>query len=504
MDGGIPVLTELRITASSTGDAAAPMKLVPEFSSKIFDYYVRCTAGMNLLSISVAASPGAESVIFQPFPSGSAPKQTVLMGVLEGQAIVAVATDGRASQDYWVRCLPHDFPHMEMKLHPGAGTPSPGYYLVGNLVGQGIGDAAYAMILDGQGVPVWYASQIFPNTVYDVDNIVPGAVSFANPFQIQVLSPSSTSYVTFEGQPTDEHDLRVLPNGDFLVIWSPVQTGVDLTGLTLPAPDGGTETFGPNESIIACDIVEVTPFGVPVWFWQATDYFDPVKDIRFLETPAQTTGGLDGGPIVEPFHCNSIDVDENGNVLVSARHMDSIFYVDRKTGNVLWKMGGARYTKDGATYVPVADSFHRQHDARLQPAWKGNCYGGKGQISVFDDETSEDASARAVIYDVEIGAGDGGAADCAVPADAGPTKATVAWQYVGDASSLALGSFRVQSDGRRVIGWGTNTNVAFSEVDEDKHVLLEFSFTDGNQTYRAIKVPIDAFDLNVLRTTAGR
>jgi hypothetical protein len=55
--------------------------------------------------------------------------------------------------------------------------------------------------------------------------------------------------------------------------------------------------------------------------------------------------GFESGPRgvgePDPFHCNSIDVEPaTGNLLVSGRHMDSIFYIERSTGKILWKMGG--------------------------------------------------------------------------------------------------------------------------------------------------------------------
>src|SRR4029077_6421080 len=108
------------------------------------------------------------------------------------------------------------------------------------------------------------------------------------------------------------------------------------------------------------------------------------------------------------YHCNSVDIDPaNGNYLVSARHMDSVFYVEKTTGKVLWKMGGAKFSKDSATYVAVPDPFFRQHDGRLGPGWLPDCHGGTGQISVFDDETSvvrggSMPGARGVIYDVVV------------------------------------------------------------------------------------------------------
>ena len=245
-----------------------------------------------------------------------------------------------------------------------------------------------------------------------------------------------------------------------------------------------------------------------MWTWTCSDHLDPVADCVW---PAVALGATapDGGVVVDTFHCNSIDVDPaNGNLLVSARQMDSVFYIDKSTGTVLWKMGGAAYTKDGATYIPVADPFFEQHDARLQPGWKATCSGGSGQISVFDDETGLPGPARAVIYDVEVVYADGGTTgDCETAEDAGANRATVAWQRQGPISADALGSFRILADGSRVIGWGiggTNHPI-FTEVDVEGHDLLDFDldYLGGNASYRAIKVPLTAFDLEALRSTAG-
>ena len=68
-----------------------------------------------------------------------------------------------------------------------------------------------------------------------------------------------------------------------------------------------------------------------------------------------------------------------------------------------------------------------------------------------------------------------------------------------------MGSFRILPDGSRVIGWGIpgGGDPAITEVDKNGNDLLEFLFPDGTQSYRAIKVPTSAFDIDLLRATAG-
>jgi hypothetical protein len=503
-DGGTPHLVELRVSAQTDSGAAPSITLVPKFSPGVFDYYVQCAAGANALTVSMKASPGTRSLLIQPVATASLPEQVIPLAVNENDAIVAAATDGTATVEYWVRCLPHDFPSLEMSLHPEAGAPIPGYYLVGNALLRA--GAGYAMALDVRGVPVWY--QRTPQVVLNVDSVIPGTISFFSPYSYQVdqLAPPGTSYLPPLAR--SEHDYQVLPGGDYYLITSPVTTNVDLTGLSLPLADGGAAPLGPGGIIEDCVVDELDPAGQVFWSWVASKHLDPVKDCTFPQV-SMDVPPPDGGVVADVFHCNSVDVDPaNGNLLISARHTDSVFYVDRVTGNILWKMGGAAYTKDDAAYVSVKDPFYRQHDGRLQ-TWKSTCSGGSGQVSVFDDETERPDPARAVVYDVSVGPGDAGTgADCGAGAgDGGTTPATVAWQYIGKAPAQAMGSFRILADGSRVIGWGVATPhyTSFSEVDLAGRDLLDFNLDYANLdgSYRAIKVPATALDLGLLRAAAG-
>src|SRR5262249_53932363 len=123
-----PHLAELRVSASASG----PSLLAPQFAPGIHDYYVRCTAGANALTVSMTAGPGAMSSLKAPAPSRSSADLTLRVSLMPNEAVVALATDGTTSVEYWVRCLPPDFPLMEMDEHPSAGAPVPGYYLVSN------------------------------------------------------------------------------------------------------------------------------------------------------------------------------------------------------------------------------------------------------------------------------------------------------------------------------------------------------------------------------------
>jgi hypothetical protein len=178
-----PWLTKLAVLANPGLDGSVGTLLTPSFSPGVHDYYVPCVAGTNVLVVSIAASPGAVASLSQPVVTTPTPTQTLSVGVVEGRALVALATEGAASTAYWVRCLPHDFPTMTWEPHPEAGAPPPGYYLVGNVLAAESG--GYAMVLDVHGVPVWYAPMGAGLGAMDVDSLAAGEISF-------VLLPSRT------------------------------------------------------------------------------------------------------------------------------------------------------------------------------------------------------------------------------------------------------------------------------------------------------------------------
>jgi Arylsulfotransferase (ASST) len=505
-----PYLTALSLKSTAVG---SDMELTPHFSPNIFDYYVWCAEGTNVVEVSMTSASGATSALVPPtraITSYSA-TQAVTLNVNANDAIVAVATDDTAKSEYWVRCLPSDMTRWTWLPHPEKGTPSPGYYLVGDLYPRLIPYmdlSGYAMVLNGDGVPVWY-ERVIPNELGagNFDSLAPGMISYmpvnsstsTDAFTIRSLDPLTTNVlpgpVDAWKYSTDFHELRLLPNGDYLMLGSFDTPGVDLTGLDVKMPNGKMEVWGGTAVIQECAVLEFNAAGTLVWSWRGSEHFDP-KEVSTLPY-------YDGSEVVV-FHCNSIDVDPmNGNLLVSAREMGSIFYIEYPSGTVLWKMGGPNSSKDNAAYVSVPDAFSGQHDARLLPGWCPTCNGGTGQISVFDDEYGTiGRPARGVVYDVVVGSSDGGT-------DGGrgggaPGTATVAWQYQGTTNSQVMGSFRIASDGSRIICWGEGgTSFVFSELDAQGNDLLDFSYEDGDLSYRAIKVPLSTFDLGVLRRTAG-
>lgn len=507
-------------TSSSAALASlsvSPLQLSPSFSPDIHDYTVACAAGTNALQLSWATRGSASVSLVVPVKGdasaprsatpldgagqsataakGSLPRdagaadasqwetRTVSYGSSAKDVTVELAEDQAATlrvdgAEYWVRCLPHDFPTITATEKADAGARGDGFYLLGTAIAPP-GSASFAMVLDVHGTPVWYLR--VAQTVFDVDLAAPNVISFltaAAPagfgtdpnarWELRDLASGKSTYVKAVGGPTDLHEFRTLANGDYLVQSYDIVTGVDLTGL---------EKFGPNSTVADCVLEELDRTGALVWSWRASDHIDMVRESTIPESAA-----VNGQTVIDPIHVNSVDEAANGDLLVSARHLDAVFLVSKATGKIVWKLGGAAYSRDGAQLLQLKGDtgFFRQHDARLV---------SKDTISLFDDESLMKASARAVAYSIDLTSG----------------TATRVWQDIGSTSSIAMGSARVLPNDDVVVGWGLPSTgySAVTEFDKSGHDLFEIEFPSGEPSYRAVKVPPASFDLDVLRRAVG-
>jgi hypothetical protein len=478
VDAGPPPPPPVAGTLSSL--SVSPLALSPAFSPDIYDYVVRCAAGTNNLSVTMQTSAGAEASLVSPILSQAAEAQTVPVAIEQDAAIVVnIVSQGGQSSQYWVRCLPPDFPPITLTQHPSTVAPTPGWYLTGNAI-LTPGTGGFAMVLDSNATPVWYrrvdsGAMNLELISYNVLAFIPTLGTFGSDstaeYEMDVLDPWQPTYVQAVGTPTDEHELTMMPNGNRLVFSYPLVTGVDLTGLG---------TLGPNSTVADCEIQELDADDDLIWSWRGLDHIDPV-----LESTDPNPTQVEGATVIDPIHCNSIEIDPSGDLMVSARDLDAVFLIDT-TGTIRWKMGGKSYSKDNAQLLSVEQdpetSFYHQHDARFL---------ADGTVSLFDDHTEQPGHARGVTYALDVAGG----------------TATFVWQAAGVANSTAMGSFRVSADGSRVIDWGASTapppSPVFTEVDYNGSPLIDVSFGSGNWAYRTIKVSLDDLDIDVLRATTA-
>ena len=129
------------------------------------------------------------------------------------------------------------------------------------------------------------------------------------------------------------------------------------------------------------------------------------------------------------FHINSIEVDTDGNLLVSARNTHTIYKINKRTGNVIWRLGGKR---SDFTF-PRAVRFAWQHDVRRQP---------DGTLTLFDNEAAPKVrdQSRGMILRLDMK----------------EMRAKLVHTYVHEPPILAVdqGNMQRLPNGHFLIGWG--------------------------------------------------
>ena len=163
------------------------------------------------------------------------------------------------------------------------------------------------------------------------------------------------------------------------------------------------------------------------------------------------------------FHLNSVDLDTDGNFLVSARYTSAVYKVHRTSGEILWRLCGK---KSDFAMGPGA-TFAFQHDARAHAG---------GLVSIFDDgaDTPDDPPepvSRALLLSLDTKA-----MTCSL-VRAMPNPHGLLTIAMGNAQRLADDGF--------MVGWGTIP--AFSEFDRNGALRFEGQLPKGMLNYRAFR-----------------
>jgi hypothetical protein len=249
---------------------------------------------------------------------------------------------------------------------------------------------------------------------------------------------------TLGGRWGDFHEFLLTPRGTALVtIYKPVRH--DLSAV------GGAENGTVLESIVQEVDVET---GRVLFDWRALDHVALAESHEEVPEEAEE--------IFDHFHVNSVDIDDDGNLLVSARHTDTVYKLDRRTGEVLWRLGGKR---SDFSLGPGA-RFGAQHDARRQP---------DGTLTLFDNSNPPQTrkQSRAIRLRLDMGA----------------MRATLvdAVRHPLGLSSDSQGNAQALPGGGMSVGWGSQPYLSWFTASGE----LGFGahFPEDTDNYRAYRSP---------------
>ena len=161
------------------------------------------------------------------------------------------------------------------------------------------------------------------------------------------------------------------------------------------------------------------------------------------------------------FHINSIDVYDENHLLISSRTTSTVYKIDRKTGQIVWRLGGKKSDFEMGPGTRTA----LQHDARHHP---------DGTITIFDNGN---------VNIVEQSRG------IAVEVDEDAMSASLLHEYTHPDKLLSdtQGSVQVLPNGNVLVGWGSAPY--FSEFSRDGKLLFNATFPTESETYRAFRFP---------------
>lgn len=237
------------------------------------------------------------------------------------------------------------------------------------------------------------------------------------------------------GMDTDLHEMVITESGTALIMGYPV-----------------VET--PTGKVIDGVVQEIDiETGELVVEWRSLDHI-PLS----ASVVPETVDGADAP--YDYIHLNSIEVDQDEHLLISARHTSAVYKVHRRTGELLWTMGGT--ASDFA--MGAGTEFAFQHDARRL---------ADGTVSVFDNGQVADptATSRALVLDVDEIA----------------REVSLIREHRHPRGELAAsqGSAQVLANGNVFVGWGSLPTV--TEFAPDGTVALQAGYGRGLNSYRAYR-----------------
>lgn len=303
-------------------------------------------AGADSVAVEYVLADGGEIGRTPAIPAGDSILALGVLGLFPERAyrLRLLAWGSRelimgSSLEFTTGSLPSDLP----RYTAGGPDPSPGFVV--------FSAGPYGLVIDNTGRVVWY---------HRVPEPGPGLAFMAQPTGRYTTRPaptppaSSAPWIEIDpmGRVTGTmdcagglaprlHDLLALTDGSYWLLCDDPRV-MDLSHL------GGSDAA----VVTGTAVQRVSRDGRLLFHWTPFDHLD------LAQAPAAALTG----ETVNWTHGNSLDLDADGNLLVSFRNLSQVTRIDTRTGAVLWRFGGQ------ASDFTLADGpeppFTGQHSVR--------------------------------------------------------------------------------------------------------------------------------------------
>jgi hypothetical protein len=249
------------------------------------------------------------------------------------------------------------------------------------------------------------------------------------------------------GLSADLHEFLLLPHGRALITaYYPVYW------------DASSVHGARNAIVLDCVIQEIdVKTGLLVFQWDSLDHI-PLSD-------TYETLPTDAGQPFDYFHINSIQIDDDGDLVLSARNTWAAYKISPHSGRIVWALGG----KHSSFKLSKEADFAFQHHVQVQSA-------DDRIITLFDDGAGPPAiheESRAITLRLDP------RNRTATLLQADDHAPALSAGYEGDVQELP--------GGNQFVGWGQQPY--FTEYDANGSAVFDGRFVGGNTSYRAYLYP---------------
>jgi hypothetical protein len=316
------------------------------------------------------------------------------------------------------------------------------------------------MIVNGEGALIWFQPIRPPNTAADLRvqeyqgkpvltwwQGYSGAGVGAGQDEIYDSSYRQIAVVKAgNGLSADLHEFHLTPQGTALIT------------AFYPVVWNASALHGSTQQVVLDSVVQEIDIktGLVLYQWDSLDHV-PLAD-TYEAVPKSSQGPFDY------FHVNSVQQQQDGDLLISARNTWAAYDIDHQTGAVVWTLGGRKSSyKLGSGAL-----FAFQHDMRLHTDTDPT-------VTLFDDGGGPPrvhTESRAVTLRL----------------DSTGKTATLVSQYQHSPALAAAfeGNVEALTNGDQFVGWGQQPY--FSEYNARGQLVFDARFVDSNSSYRAYRL----------------
>ncbi len=443
-------------------------EIYPEFNKEIKDYYITSLNTINEIKVKLNGFESSKTIYINNIKVIS-PITKIKLNIGEDIIIKYNSLEGEEIK-YTIHYIPEDLPKMNLITK---NNPTNGYILINlfQLSTININENNYIAILNNDGFPVYYkktSNQIinfkyflttdnkkrFSYNDHTLGKVIVLDENFNEINQLSLLPYNNHGYYS-----TDNHDFIYLNDHHYILPAYYTRENVDMSSYD------GSNSVNLDEFLFQ-EIVN----NEVIFEWDTANHpellsaTDPIYYNQYATAPK-----------VDYFHFNSIAIDPiNHNFIISARHTNQIYKIDRTNGNIIWRFGG---NNDDFNLTGNQIISHPHHATILN----------NGHLLLFDNGvTKSPQESRIVEYELN---------------EANLT-ANLVYEYkdIGRYSDI-MGSAQKLDNGNYFIGWGGNITSQINanksditEIDTNGNIVLDISFRNPpnafTYSYRALKYNI--------------